>query len=169
MLHFEEQRITAEAAEPVAQIHGCFRRSRTTTETTRAARRALRPRSDTFLELTLIVGNGPAYTGMRLETVIVSSVLGRLLRSPPQSAMRLGLHKPADSGRRLSEYEPRLIARDRFFQELRSGGRALRKQRVRKIHVERNGFGPAPRCCLLLIGNGFRAVRVKDINMSGCR
>jgi hypothetical protein len=25
MLHFEEQRITAEAAEPVAQIHGCLR------------------------------------------------------------------------------------------------------------------------------------------------
>lgn len=42
-----------------------------------------RPRSDTFLELTLVVANGPAYTGMRLETVTVSSGLGLPLRSAP--------------------------------------------------------------------------------------
>jgi hypothetical protein len=53
------------------------------TETTRAARRALPPKERYLLELTLIVGNGPAYTGMRLETVRVSSGLGLPLRSPP--------------------------------------------------------------------------------------
>lgn len=51
--------------------------------------------SDTFLELTLIVGSSPAYTGMRLQTVSpqVSDYLCDRLR---QSAMPLRLHKPTD-------------------------------------------------------------------------
>jgi len=69
MLHFEEQRITAEAAEPVVQIHGCFRVLAGPRKLQQQRAESSRQGSDTFPELTLIVGSSPAYTGMRLQTV----------------------------------------------------------------------------------------------------
>lgn len=100
----------------------------------------------------------------------VSSGLGLPLRSPPPVCYTSATSQARPQRASLSDYEPRLIARDRSFQEMRSGGRALRKQRLRKIHVTRNGYGPAPRCCLLPDRlwrewperMSFRAVRVKD-------
>jgi hypothetical protein len=73
MLHFEEQRITAEAMEPVAQTHSFFRvlaRPRK-----RQQQRAESPRhwSDTFLELTLIVGGSPSYPGCDCKRLVLRS------------------------------------------------------------------------------------------------
>jgi hypothetical protein len=66
MLHFEEQRITTEAAEPVAQINGCFRVLAGPRKLQQQRAESSRHRSDTFLELTLIVGQQP---GIHRDTI----------------------------------------------------------------------------------------------------